>query len=275
MICSNCKHEQESGKFCGKCGTPFETTTTPVEEPIVAAPTTERVSAEKVVTEQPTATEPNQSTTAPAEPNVYVENTKEKSKLYLQYFLQQLNAPSIAKTQGSSNFSNAVISILLLALLISLSFSAGIGSANIYGPSFFSVFIGMLFFSIVSMALAIASLWLVNNFFGPQHSFKSIVNLYGGHLSLILLVAALSLLLMMVKSYTFGTLSLLIIILFSVMLLPLYLISVLLTKKSNALDPLYAYMIFIVGFSIIYMIFTFILADSTIGTLLNDFQYYF
>lgn len=238
---------------------------------------TEPVQNQNVETEHAATAETQQPTTpvAPTEPNVYIENTKEKSKLYLKYFMQQLKEPALAKNQGETNYSNGLISIFLLAFLIGLTFFAAISSAGIYVPSFFSIFIGMLLFSVASMGLVVVTLWLVNNFFGPQHSFKSIINLYGGHLSPVLILAIVSLLLMLLKSYTFGSLSLLIVFLFSIMLLPLYLITVLLTKKSSSLDPLYGYVIYIATFSIFYMIFTFILADSTIGSLLEDFRYYF
>ena len=270
MICVNCGQQQESGKFCGKCGTKFEATSAQPTEPVPNQNTTTEIAATTVETEQPTAVP-----TEPAEPNMYIENTKQKSKLYFKYFMQHLKEPSLAKNQGEIQYSNGLISICLLAILIGLSFFTAIGTAVFYAPSFFSIFIGILFFSLASMALVVVTLWLINNFFGPQYSFKSIISLYGGHLSPVLLVGVASLLLMLLKSYTFGSLSLILVFIFSISLLPLYLISVLLTKKSSSVDPLYGYVIYIAAFSIFFMIFTVILADSTIGSLLNDFGYYF
>ena len=271
MICVNCGHQQESGNFCGKCGTKFDTTgAQPTELVSNQNTTTAEQAATTVETEQPTATP-----IAPAEPNIYIENTKRKSKLYFKYFMQQLKEPTLAKSQGESQYSNGLISICLLAILIGLSFFAGIATTGIYEPSFLSVFIGMLFFSLASMGLVVVTLWLIRNFFGPQDSFKSIIGLYSGHLSPVLLVGVASLLLMLLKSYAFGSLSLVLVFIFSISLLPLYLITVLLTKKSSNLDPLYGYVIYIVAFSIFIMILTFILADSTIGGLLEDFGYYF
>ena len=279
MICVNCGQQQESGKFCGKCGTKFEATGAQPEvtaigskttKPVPSQSTTAELAATTATTEQPTATP-----IEPAEPNIYIEKTKTKSKLYIKYFMQQLKVPALAKSQGETQFSNGLISICLLAVLIGLSFFAAIGTASFYAPSFFSIFIGILFFSLASMTLVVVTLWLINNFFGPQYSFKSIISLYGGHLSPVLLVGVASLLLMLLKSFTFGSLTIILVFMFSISLLPLYLISGLLTKKSNSVDPLYGYIIYIAAFSIFFMIFTVILADSTIGYLLNDFQSFY
>lgn len=265
MICVNCAHEQESGKFCGKCGAKFEATGTDTE---VTAVGTEHAATAEI--EQPIATP-----IEPVEPNVYIENTKQKSKLYFKYFMQHLKQPSLAKKEGETHFTNGLISIGLLALLTGVSISAAISSANIYGTSFFSTLIGMILFSVISMGLVVSTLWLTNKFFGPQQSFKSIVNLYGGHLSPLLIVATASLLLILLKSYTFAGLSLFMVFLFTIMLLPLYLISILLTKKSSNLDPLYGYFIYIIATSISFIILMSILADSTIGRFIDQFNYYF
>lgn len=279
MICVNCGHQQASGKFCGKCGTKFESTGVQPEVAATGAQPTEPVPNQSMTAEPATTTveteQPTATPIAPAEPNVYIENTKQKSKLYFKYFMQQLKEPALAKNQGEAQYSNGLISICLLAILIGLTFFAAIGSASSYAPSFLSIFIGMLVFSLAAMGLVVVTLWLINNFFGPQHSFKSIISLYGGHLSPVLLVGIASLLLMLLKSYTFGSFTLFLVFIFSITLLPLYLISVLLTKKSSGLDPLYGYIIYIVAFSIFIMILMFILADSTIGGLLENFEYYF
>ena len=266
MICVNCGHQQETGNFCGKCGAKLNETSGQTNESIVD------------IESAATNPQPNQQTAPPvepAEPNVYVENVKEKSKLYFQYFMQYLKNPAHVYKRGEAEFPNGLTSIIILGVLLGLSFFTLINNGGFYDPSFFSVFGGILFFSFVSMGLVIVALLLINNFFGPQHSFKSIVSLYGGHLSPILLIAAASLLLMLLKSYTFGSLALVIIFMFLISLLPLYLISVLLTKKSSGLDPFYGYVLYIVTFSILFGIFTVILADSTIGGFIDEFYYYF
>lgn len=266
MICINCGHQQETGNFCGKCGTKLNETSVNTEKTIIQ---NEEAAASTQPYEQ--AATPME----PTEPNVHVENVKEKSKLYFNYFMQHLKNPAQAYNRGEAEFSNGLTSIVLLGILLGLSFYSLISNINFYGPSFLSIFGGVLFFSLVSMGLVVVSLLLINNFFGPQHSFKSIVSLYGGHLSPVLLVAAAALLLILLKSYTFGSLALMLIFMFSISLLPLYLISLLLTKKSSGVDPLYGYVIYIVTFSIFFTIFTVILADSTVGGMIDEFFYFF
>ena len=66
MKCVNCSHEQSSGKFCGKCGTPLQADESPqVEEITVSRSETEAAAVNvRETIAQPT---PNQAT--PVQPN--------------------------------------------------------------------------------------------------------------------------------------------------------------------------------------------------------------
>lgn len=247
MNCTNCGHERMAGNFCGKCGASFSEQSSVNKAPIPK----------------------------PIEPNPHIENIKDKSKLYFNYFIKYLKNPSHIYNKDENEFLNGMISIVLLATLIGFSFFRLVNNNayDIYNTSFFSIFGSLFIFSIISTGLVLLTLFLINNFFGPQHSPKLIVTLYGGHLSPVILLGIASLLLLFFKSFTFGSITLIIIFLFSVFILPLYLISFLLTKKSNSADPFYGFIIYIVTFFILFMILTIILADSMISHLLNNLKY--
>ncbi len=262
MHCVNCGHSQETGKFCGKCGTKFD-------EGIV-------VNDDSTVPEQAATAEFEQQPTVVAEPNVHVEKIKAQSKMYGSYFMRQLKRPSLAFNQDTTAFSNGLISTILLGIMIALSlytFTNNVWGSG-YGPGFISVFGSILIFSTIFMGIAILSLFIINRFFGPQLSFKSIVSVYGGHLSPLLIGSGVSFLLMLLKSYTFGNLILSLVFIFAVFILPLFLISTLLTKKPTGFDPLYGFMLYIVTFLILFFIFITILADSTIGEYFEELTYW-
>ena len=248
MNCTNCGHERTTGNFCGRCGAQFSEQTLENQDIII----------KKI------------------EPNPHIENIKDKMKLYFSYFIKYLKNPSDIYKKDDNEFLNGIISIILLATLIGLAFFT-LSTNNthiVYNSGFLSIFGSLFIFSVTSTGLVLLTLLLINNFFGPQHSFKSIISLYGGHLSPIILLGITSLLLLFFKSFTFGGITLIIVFLFSVFILPLYLISFLLTKKSSSADPFYGFIIYIVTFSISLSILTIILADSTISKYLNKFIYF-
>lgn len=252
VICINCGQKQTTGNFCGRCGAQFLDTHSANKESI--APANETI-----------------------KPNPHIENIKGKSKLYFNYFMQYLKTPSHVYNKGEEEFLNATISAILLAVLIGLSYFT-IASSNpydIYTTSFFSVFGNILIFSIASIGLVLFTLTLINHFFGPQHSFKIIVSLYGGHLPPVILLGLVSMLFMLLKLFTFGSITLVIIFAFAIFVLPLYLISLLLTHKSSNVDPLYGFVIYLVTISILFAVFMTILADSSVSNHLSNFRYWF
>ena len=267
MKCMKCGHDQDTGNFCGKCGIRFEESfKDPIETPV--PPVVEQA-----------ATLPQQPV-QPIEPNVHVEKVKVKSKVYFSYFMQYLKSPSLAYNRGEAEFSNSLISIILLVTIIGLSLHTFVskmfgGLIDGYGPGFFSLFGGVFIFTAVAIGIVLLSLFLINKFFGPQLSLNAIVSLYGAHLSPILILAAASLLLMMLRSFTYGNFTLSIVFMFIIFILPLYLISLLLTKNSTAVDPLYSYIFYIALFSILFIIFVTILADSSLGGYIDELTYFF
>ena len=261
MKCVNCGHSQEAGNFCGKCGTPFapvnnETGTPNVSEEGYVSPVQDTVQAQQQV---------------PVEPNIHVEKMKAQSKMYGSYFMQHLKRPSHAFNQSQEGFVNGLISVILLGVVFALTVSAVSGSfMSGYGPSFMSIFSSTVISVLIVMGIPLLALFIINKLFGPQLPFKSIISVYGGHLSPLLIGAGAAFLLILLKSFTLGNIILGIVLLFAIFILPLYVISALLTKKSApVLDPLYGFILYLVSFAILFTIFISILADSALGQFID------
>lgn len=252
VICINCGQKQTTGNFCGRCGAQFPDIHSADRESIAPVNTA-------------------------IKPNPHLENIKEKSKQYFNYFIQYLKTPSHTYNKGEVDFPNALISSMLLAILIGLSYFtiASNHSYDIYTTSFLSIFGSVFFWSIASIGLVLFTLTLINHFFGPQHSYKIIICLFGGHLSPMILLGFVSILFMLLKFYTFGSITLIILLSFAIFILPLYLITLLLTHKSSNVDPLYGFIIYLVTFSIFFAVFMIILADSSVGNHLTNFSAWF
>ncbi|WP_313894607.1 hypothetical protein [Psychrobacillus sp.] len=233
MICSSCSSEQALGNFCLECGSPFEVSYSRVDHRAKSA-----------------------------EPNVYVENMKKKSKAYRSYFVQQLKKPSLAFQHGEKDFSNGLLSIVLFAMLYAIALFL---LANTASSGFLSFFIQAALLTLVLIGMVLFSLYMINNFFGPEYSFKSIVSFYGGQLSPLVVGVALALVLIAIKSFTYGNVLLVVSFMFALFVLPLYIMSYLVIKKSAGLDALYGFVLYIVMFSVLFVILVTLLADSTLG----------
>lgn len=120
MICPNCSHENEGGKFCVKCGTPLK-----MDANSEVAATSE--------TAAPTTT---------VQPNRYIESTKKISKTYFSYFMQVLKQPyASSQGMGAEHFINGLITMIIYSFLIPLTTYFGLKSVlnqiNPFGSDLF------------------------------------------------------------------------------------------------------------------------------------------
>lgn len=246
LICIHCGHKQDLGNFCGKCGAARSQNIDETKEPPFPSRHVHK-------------------------PNPTIQSIKDQAKKYWQYFKVHLKAPMQLYEKYEQEFVNGVMSIILFSILIALSFFSLIRNAlsTTGSESFYSTFGGIFIFSCLSVGLVLVTLTLINHFFGPQYAFKSIVSLFGGHLPITILLLLLSVVLTLLKSFVIGFILLFIAFSYTIFLLPLYLISALLTKKSSGSDPFFGFIIYVVTFSILFTLFMTLLADTRIGLLLN------
>ncbi|KIL43117.1 zinc ribbon domain-containing protein [Jeotgalibacillus campisalis] len=273
MKCEKCGNEQDGGKFCGKCGnslTANHVTANPAQETVInAAP------------EGP-------ATSGHVETSEYIEKAKKTGKGYWAYLKTYIKSPSAIFSKGENEFVNGLISLLLFSFMVALvsyvfihnisrSMFGGYGDTfmNEYaGPTFMSVFGGSMVYTALSLLLATVSLFIVTKLFGGGHSFKSIISYYGSHMLPVLFLLAAAFIFILIQAYAFGSIIFAIAISFTVFILPLYLISSLLTKQSKSADPLYGFVSYVILFTIAFSLFSFLLADSAVGSFIDEIGYY-
>lgn len=270
MKCKSCGFQQDEGKFCGKCGGELL--------PVSEVHSTEEVAAAEEVNMNnsqppvtPAASEPNAT-------NDSLERVKETSRAYGGFFMNYLKHPSQSFTQKSSELTNALISIGLAVLLTILTYNVLISNAfGEYGPPFISVFLNGLIGIGIMTAVIITLLFLINKMFGTDGTYTDIVSIFGAHLTPVIIVSAASFLLAILKSNMFATMLMMIVLMLIIFVIPLYLISSLLTRRPKGIDPLYGYVLYIVATFITLSIVMVILADSALGNMvdiLDDFMFY-
>lgn len=213
--------------------------------------------------------------------NQTVERMKETSKEFWSYFTYYLKQPSHIFAKRSTEVNNGIINIVVMLILLSLStyflirnFTIVAGFGYVQSVPFFPIFGNTIFFTALFIILVVAILFGVNKLFGTGYSFKEVLSLYGGHLSLATILAAAAFILLLVKANLIGMILITIVFGLAITSAPIYLISSLLTQKSKSLDPYYGYLIYTVAVGIGFFILFTILADSTIGGFFDELSYY-
>ncbi|GGD10048.1 zinc ribbon domain-containing protein [Pontibacillus salipaludis] len=215
MICTNCNHEQESGRFCGNCGFDLN--------PGETSPSTG--------SSQPTASAT--ATVAPSAPNENVERAKALSKGYLQEVMGFVKQPNQAFSATEVGFLKGVVSLAVYVVLFAITLYVifnhlygATGADSITGSlPFFSMvapLTGNFFLVIAGSALCLFVIQLITQ---VGHSFKTFIARYGGILAPFMMLNAISLV------AGFGGF-----IIFSLILLMLSLSIVI-----NLLPPIYVY----------------------------------
>ncbi|KGR76210.1 hypothetical protein [Ureibacillus manganicus] len=211
----------------------------------------------------------------PAQPNVHVERVKDQSKMFFNFFTTYLKQPSSIFGTGERQFTNGLISIIAYALLIGLSLfifvSTAFGGFIDTGAVFFNVFGGSAIFIIAIFAVIVLSLFIVAKGFGPDTSWKEIISLLGTLSIPSIILSILSMLLFIVKSYDFGYWMFLISLLLVISAIPLYIITRLLTMRSKSLDSFYAYLVYIVIFSVLFYVLITVVWNNTAGKFIGGY----
>lgn len=285
--CITCGNEQEVGKFCGKCGAKFEEGVTPVSTSDIWPISTETSKVEVNATANPDSVVQAPTRSVPAQPNEHVEKVKDQSKKFWNYFTKYIKNPSEIFATGDREFVNAIISILLFALIFSVTVYVSIsgfarqamdGLGEIgslfmdeyQGPPFFTVFTSAFMFTLVSVALVVVALLIISKLFGPPISWKEIVSHYGTLILTSSVLAIIGLLLLIFKAFLFGNIIVILSFLLMLIVVPSFIISRLLLSQSKSVDRFYGYLLYIVLFAIIYSIYITIIADSTIGRVIDQ-----
>lgn len=279
MKCSNCGFEQDVGKFCSKCGGEIlpQSQDGSTKEYVAAseASSNNEPAASSHVNHQ---TSTSQAPVTPANSgtnttNDSLERVKETSRAYGGFFMNYVKHPSQVFTKKSSELTNGLISIGIMVVITLLTFNILIknqlGGFSGYGPSFMSIFFNGLFGMAIVLGIVITLLFLINKLFGTDSTYKDVVSIFGAHMTPVIVVSALAFLLAIFKSNTFAAFLLFLVLMLIVSIVPLYLISSLLTRRPKGIDPLYGYLLYILAFIITFMIVMSIMIDSALGDMIE------
>lgn len=131
MHCTNCNHYNEGGKFCENCGAKLPVEVAATSETVGQSP----VQPEYTQQQEPVYHTPPQHTgypgsgQPPAQPNVYLQNAKNVSRLYFNYFGAILKRPySSIQNIGGEQLVNGIITLVLFSLLAPLMVYFYLGS---------------------------------------------------------------------------------------------------------------------------------------------------
>ena len=237
MYCIHCGNHQSAGQFCAKCGTALD--------------------SEVIGT---------RTIAARRQSKDYVEKLSTNVQGYGRYFLKRMKRPGEVFTQGEKEFGYAVATIVLLSIFFGLAIFFSIKEVE----SLTLVMIGRATVSsLLTIIIAVGSLYVTTLFVGPEQSFKRLVNLYGTQLIPSTVLAAIALLFLLLNITTLGNLLLLFALLFAVCIVPLYIVVKVLTEDVSTLDPLYSVVVYLIIFGIISYICLGVFGDLIMGDLLN------
>lgn len=245
MRCTNCGNEQASGKFCGKCGTVIVHTVHTASTQISLNPE-HALGGEAVKV-------------ATVNESVQLENLKEKSMAYWDYFLRNLKQPVNSFNSQPSEFMNGIISLLIFAAIFAFSIykaanaflkMAMTGFMEFSEPGdlasfpFSSVFFNIFVFVLIAMAIVMVSLIVAGKYFGPDQHWKKTLVVYSAHSLPAIVIGVAALALIMMNSLLYGVILLIASLLYSVLLAPGYVMSVILSRSPKKLDPLMGYTVY-------------------------------
>ncbi|RBP02511.1 hypothetical protein [Rossellomorea aquimaris] len=181
MKCSSCLNEQDSGKFCGKCGAGLTETG---NHPLPSAYTEVAAASQTVAPE-------------PVNVNENVVKAKESVSKYWNYALQILKKPADALKNGESQFLNGIITIAIMVIASSLSIYflankyykamfGGLGSllseGGMGGQSlpFFNITSTLSLFALLFIVGALISVFVAAKFMLEGFTIKELLAQFGG-----------------------------------------------------------------------------------------------
>ncbi len=155
MICPNCQHQNDGGNFCEKCGTKLTANVNPevaataesspqgFTNPVQNGADFNSNPNQYTQQNQNQYAQPNQNTQQTyqnAQPNQYIETTKNVSKQYFGYFINVLKKPyATSQAVGGEHLINGIITMVLYSLFIPLMFYFGLkgilSDINSFGAS--------------------------------------------------------------------------------------------------------------------------------------------
>ncbi|WP_010289175.1 DUF6574 domain-containing protein [Kurthia massiliensis] len=240
MICTQCGHEQVSGNFCGKCGTPVQ-----AQRRNVASP-------------EPRRTQ-----------NATVEQLKLHGGNYFEYFMQMLKQPSKRSDPRHFGFAVAtsIISVLLLTIVLFMfanqialiMFSFYNDLADWFGESAATETVGLTFMEFLKMSIGIALFYAISigivlllaQKLGTLPSFHEGILRIGAYNNIMNVVLIAALIFMLLKAVKVSLVLYGVSFFFITFAIPIY-VAAKYYEGSKKIDPYIGYAITIVSLLIFY-----------------------
>ncbi|MFD1173481.1 hypothetical protein [Oceanobacillus picturae] len=169
LVCTTCNHKQETGKFCGVCGSVVTPEGNPAGADNLTAPA--QSAATMAPVSQPT-------------------DIKDGLQQYGSYFLSLLKNPSLAFQSGRKHFISGFVTLIIYAIAFSLSiyflansltrsFMGGFGTTESSLP-FFELNFRLFFIIAISMVISLLSSFIMVKAAKNHIDFQTFVAQFGG-----------------------------------------------------------------------------------------------
>jgi len=179
LVCKQCNFEQQSGKFCGQCGSPL------VEQTEQAAEQT--VNEKQVPEEVQNVESASSEEAAAAADSVQTVQRKNVLKAYVSFIGNVIKNPTRAFQLNDHHFGYALATIAIYALAYALAnyFLANKMEKDMYGSlstslPFIDITVPLFFYILLFIAGALVSIFAAVKFMGNPASVKQIIVQFGG-----------------------------------------------------------------------------------------------
>lgn len=191
----------------------------------------------------------------------------ETSKEFGSFFQQFMKMPSQAFATGSQQFVHAIINLVILSVVFSVTIyrmlKVDISSIHFeFGSYAFNAFLTIS----VSMLTIIVVIFAMNKLLANESiTFENVVTVYGVFMVPAVILSLIALVFAILKNTTYAGYFLVALFLLVVLMIPLYMISYFVTNYRKNIDPFYAYLLYIVVSAVALIIVNGIILDSVTG----------
>lgn len=202
LQCTECGHKQQSGKFCGKCGSQLELVAEEKDTQEEKSPDTEtnqeetKEKKEAILEEETTttssSTESDETTQSAPEERQETEGTSsggdgtdigELIKEYWEFVIMLLRNPTKAFSLGEDHMKYALINYAVTAILFCISamllIRSTFGMLTSESPSYFNMFISVLFVLLLLLSATTLGAFIIENIFIKQKTVKEAITQVG------------------------------------------------------------------------------------------------
>lgn len=308
LVCNQCDNKQESGKFCGKCGSPelvsdytesleaesakdikleeqIDLANNDLAEEEVSqltqAEIDERVQAEvdaRIAVQLAESKERERR----EENNERIMEVKNKTSKYGHYFLDILSNPTKIFTFTENKFTYSLINIVLFAILFSLYMYRSLimavgGFGSVYTPPFAQTVGPILFAMLITLGAAIVTTFLMAQLTFKRPNLKYVITQYGSLLIPVIALQLIALILTFVGLPVVAGILILILTSITFMFIPLQLVNDYEAKRAEDGQRVYINIFTVILVSIIVIVVMFVLATNlgqSIVDILDELLYW-